>query len=478
MSDVVSGKSAGGDDKISPEDLVEASTDSELKIEDVAPSGATQPSGLTPRSSEGKKPRSKLMTGLTRNVFVLGAVSFFTDMSSEMIVPIRILFLVIVLRTPLPVAGLIEGIAESTSSLLKIVAGRLSDHPSRRKPLIFFGYTLSNGVKPILAFVTAWPIALILIFFDRVGKGVRGVPRDAMMADSTPREHMGKAFGFHRSMDTLGAAVGPLFTYFILFFTGGDLRAVFMWTLLPGILSVIVMVLFLRERRASALESRRQEAEGNIVNRNSEIENPKLEKRKFRASELGTRFWMFTIICTIFALGNSSDAFIFLRTTELETSIAAVPLIYFAYNLVYAALATPLGVLSDRWGRIPVLMFGFFAFGLVYLGWAYATQGWEAWVLFVIYGIYAAATEGVAKAFITDLVPKEARGTAIGWFSGMTGFASLPANVIGGWLWGIASAPATFIFGAWMSGLALGLLIAWLPWLRSKPNVEMTPAVS
>jgi len=401
-----------------------------------------------------------MRAGITRNVFVLGMVSFFTDVSSEMIIPVRILFLVLVLRTPLPIAGLIEGVAESTASLLKIVSGRLSDRVSRRKPLILFGYSLSNLVKPLLALVNTWPVALFFIFLDRVGKGVRGSPRDAMMADSTPRQYMGKAFGFHRSMDTLGAAVGPLLAFIILLATSGDIRAVFAWTLIPGVLSVLVILLFLREKKPKA-----DAAAATVAVKNEE---PKL-KPAIKASQLGTRFWMFTTISTVFAIGNSSDAFIFLKTAGLESSVEAVPLIYFLYNLVYAALATPLGALSDRWGRLPVLVGGYLAFGMVYLGWAYANTGGQALVLFVIYGVYAAANEGVAKAFVADMIPREARGTAMGWFNGMIGFAALPANVIGGWLWGVASSTATFLFGALMSGIAVALVIAWLPWLRSKP---------
>ena len=411
-------------------------------------------------------PLARMRAGISRNVFVLGMVSFFTDVSSEMIVPVRILFLVLVLRTPLPIAGLIEGIAESTASFLKIMSGRMSDRVSRRKPLILFGYSLSNLVKPLLALVNTWPVAMLFIFLDRVGKGVRGSPRDAMMADSTPRKYMGKAFGFHRSMDTLGAAVGPLLAYIILVATSGDLRAVFAWTLIPGVLSVLVILLFLREKKPKAEEAAATAAKP--------VE-PKL-KPAIKASQLGTRFWMFTTISTVFAVGNSSDAFIFLKTAGLESSVEAVPLIYFLYNLVYAALATPLGALSDKWGRLPVLVGGYIAFGMVYLGWAYANTGGQALVLFVIYGIYAAANEGVAKAFVADMIPKEARGTAMGWFNGMIGFAALPANVIGGWLWGMASSTATFLFGALMSGIAVALVIAWLPWLRSKPaTAEATP---
>jgi len=413
---------------------------------------------------------SRSLAGISRNVVVLGMVSFFTDVSSEMIIPVRILFLVLVLRTPLPLAGLIEGVAESTASLLKIFSGRLADRPSRRRPLIIFGYGVSNTVKPLLSLVYTWPPALLLIFLDRVGKGVRGSPRDAMMADSTERRYMGKAFGFHRSMDTLGAAVGPLITFAILLLTSGDIRAVFAWTAIPGVLSILVLLIFLRDRKPKAQPE--QSTQAVVEGKKPEV----IPRPTFKASELGTPFWMFTAISTIFAVGNSSDAFIFLKTAGLESSIAAVPLIYFLYNLVYAALATPLGALSDKWGRLPVLITGYGAFGLVYLGWAYANAGWNAWVLFIVYGVYAAATEGVAKAFVTDMVPKEARGTAMGWFNGMVGFSALPANVIGGWLWAVASSTATFMFGALMSGIALALLIAWLPWLRPKRKPAALPA--
>lgn len=394
--------------------------------------------------------------GLTRNVFVLGMVSLFTDISSEMIVPVRILFLVGVLNTPLALAGLIEGVAESTASLLKIVSGRLADQVSERKPMILFGYALSNGIKPVLGFVNGWVPALGLIFIDRVGKGVRSSPRDALLADSAPAEYRGKAFGFHRAMDTLGAAIGPLFAVLILALSNNDLRQVFFWTALPGVISVIIVLVFLRERR-------REKPPKPVVR----VQTPWPERWR-QMTALGSRFWMFTAISTIFAVGNSSDAFIFLRTEGLEGRLEAVPLIYFGYNLVYAALATPLGVLSDRWGRVPVLVAGYGAFGLVYAGWAVANQSWQGWALFLVYGIYAAATDGVGKALITDVVPKAQRGTAMGWFNGMTGFSALPANVIGGWLWSSFGPSATFGFGAWLGFVAMFLMLAWAPWLLGK----------
>jgi MFS family permease len=181
---------------------------------------------------------------------------------------------------------------------------------------------------------------------------------------------------------------------------------------------------------------------------------------------LGPRFWLFAAVASVFALGNSSDAFLFLRTEGLEASLAAVPLIYFVFNLVYATLATPLGALSDRFGRLPVLAVGYGAFALVYLGWVHASVGWQAWALFVVYGVYYAATDGVARAFVCDLVPEARKGAALGWFNGLVGFAALPANVIGAWLWSQWGAQATFAMGAWLGAVALGLLLAWWPWLK------------
>lgn len=426
---------------------------------------AEQPRGLFGR----------LKAGISRNVFLLGIVAFFTDVASEMIVPIRIVFLVLILRTPLPIAGLIEGIAESTSSLLKIISGRMSDRPSRRAPLVLFGYVISNGVKPLLAFVTGWQSALALIFFDRVGKGLRSSPRDAMMADATPKKYLGKAFGFHRSMDTFGAAVGPLLTYIILLASSGDIQAIFAWSGVPGAMAILVMLIFMRVHKEKRLATSEAEAAVQAAQADDEKrEAAMVERPKIKASQLGVRFWMFTVISTIFAIGNSSDSFIFLRTADLDASVIVLPLLYFAYNMVYAILATPLGSLSDKWGRIPVMIMGYASFAFVYVGFALATQIWQTWALFLIYGIYAAATDGVSRAFVADMIPKTVRGTAMGWFNGMTGFSALPANIIGGWLWSVAGAPATFIFGAWMSLLALLLAIAWMPWLKKKDEEAET----
>ena len=426
------------DDPRTEEELV-------LEVEDLTSRPNLRPSSFVLRLREG----------ISRNVFVLGVVSFFTDVASEMIVPIRSLFLYTLLLTPAPIIGLIEGLAEAASSLLKVASGVASDRTGARKPFILFGYSLSGLAKPFLALVSGWLPALLIIFGDRVGKGIRTSPRDALLADSTEPRYMGKAFGFHRSLDTLGAALGPLLTALILTLFNNDYRAVFAWTSIPGVLAVFVILIFLRERRRT-VDGGRSTAEDHSLSPQSSVLSP----------PLGPRFWMFTAIASLFALGNSSDAFVFLRANSLGESLVGVALIYAAYNIVYALLATPLGALSDRWGRLPVLLSGYVAFGLVYAGWALATQSWNAWILFVLYGVYTAATEGVARAFVTDLVPVEARGTALGWFNGLTGLAILPANLIGGWLWASFTPSATFWWGAFISLLAVALMVAWLPWLR------------
>jgi MFS family permease len=415
----------------------------------------------TPPAEKTKPKRGGWRAGISRLVVVLGLASLFTDISSEMIMPLRLLFLVQVLGTPLALAGLIEGMAEGITSILKLFTGRLADQPTRRAPLVILGVALSNLIKPVLALVTSWPQALGVILLDRSGKSIRSSPRDAMIADSTDAQHRGKAFGLHRGMDTLGAAIGPLAAVLILTLSPANMRDVFAWTALPGALAILVVLLFLRAPRPQPQKA----APAASATQTASAAQP-APASAAGAGALGARFWLFVAISTVFALGNSSDAFIFLRTEGLEQSLTAVPLLYFAFNLFYALLSTPLGALSDRWGRLPVLLAGYAAFALVYMGWATATQSWQAWWLFPFYAIYYAATEGVARAFVGDLVPRARRGTALGWFNGLTGVSAIPANLLSGWLWVRWGPTAAFGFSAWAALVALGLLIAWWPWLR------------
>lgn len=387
--------------------------------------------------------------GLNRNVVVLGLVSFFTDISSEMLVPIRFIFLLRWLGTPLALAGLIEGLSEAAASVLKVAVGRRTDQVPRRSPMITLGYGLSNLAKPLIGFVGAWQPALALLLADRVGKAIRSAPRDTIIADSVPREYRGKAFGFHRAMDTFGAALGPLATALILRVTDNNLAAVFRWTIVPGLIAVVIVPLFLRE------PPRTQPATAATPGAPASL------------TPLGTRFWAFSVIWALFSLGNSSDSFIFLRSVDIDSQLMLVPLFYAGFNIAYALAATPLGSLSDVLGRLPLLVFSLVVFGCTYLGWSAATRPWQIAQLFVLYGLYYAGTEGVARAFVADLVPQGRRGTAMGWFTALTGIAMLPANLLAAYLWSNVGKQAPFVYGAGMAFAAALLLLICYPWLRA-----------
>jgi MFS family permease len=367
-------------------------------------------------------------------------VSLFTDISTEMLVPALPLFLTTVLGAPMTVVGLIEGIAESTASVLRSFAGWLSDRAGRRKPLLVFGYSLSNITKPLLALTGSWEQVLLVRFVDRLGKGLRGAPRDALIADSVAPEQRGLAFGFHRSLDTVGAALGPLVAFAVLATRPEDYRAVFWIATIPGALAILIAGFFVRDlpRFPQARLLPRVTIRG-----------------------LGRPFAIFTAIITLFALGNSSDAFLILRAKNLGMPTATIPLAYFGFNVVYASLSTPAGALSDRWGRRRVLIVGYVVFALVYLGFAVASGPsgrWTAWLLFLVYGTYYALTEGIQRAFIVDLVRPESLATALGVFASATGLALLPASLVAGLLWDRVGPSAPFFYGGVMAASAALLL--------------------
>jgi MFS family permease len=371
-------------------------------------------------------------------VLAAGAMSLFTDIASEMVVPVLPLFLTGVLGAPVVAVGLIEGVAESTASLLRVVAGWISDRTGRRKPLMLIGYSLGNLTKPLLALSATWPQVLVIRFGDRLGKGIRGAPRDALIADSVAPALRGRAFGFHRSMDTAGAAIGPLLAAATLALASGNPRAVFWIASVPGIASVVIGLLFLRERGAGATDA---------------------AAPRLGFSNLGRPFLTFTAISTLFALGNSSDAFLILRAQDVGMATAAIPIAYFGFNVLYSLLSTPAGMLSDRWGRRPLLVVGFAAFTLVYVGFALATNALTVAALFLGYSVFYAFTEGVGRALIADLVPSELRATALGTYATATGVALLPASLIAGALWQAVGPWAPFAYGSALSGLALLLLM-------------------
>lgn len=379
--------------------------------------------------------------GLGPTIWVAGWVSLLTDASSEMIVPILPLFLTTVLGVGAGSIGIIEGIAESTASVLKLFSGWLSDRLGRRKPLMVLGYGLSNLTKPVLAVSGTWGQVLAIRFADKVGKGLRGAPRDALIANATTQSQRGKAFGFHRAMDTLGAAVGPLLAFAVLSVHRQDYRLIFWISAIPGFLAVVILFVFLRERRPT-------------VATQSAVAAP-----KFGVALLGWRFLAFCAIASLFALGNSSDAFLILRAQNVGMATNLIPLAYFLFNAVYSLAAMPAGILSDRVGRRVVMVIGYLIFAIIYLGFGFARNSGVIWGLFIAYGLYYALTEGIQKAHVSDLVPAHLRGMAIGTFSAMTGLAALPASVMAGVLWQWIGPQATFTVSSALAGAAAILLI-------------------
>ncbi|MCL6517077.1 MAG: MFS transporter [Alicyclobacillus sp.] len=376
-------------------------------------------------------------------MFVTGLVSLFTDLSSEMIVPVLPLFLTAVLHVQAGEIGVIEGIAESTASVLKLFSGWLSDQMGRRKPLMLAGYGFSNLIKPLFAVCTSWGQVLFIRFADRFGKGVRGAPRDALIADAATEADRGRAFGFHRAMDTLGAALGPLTAFAVLAALPGHYRMVFWVSAVPGVIAVLLLLVFLREPRTPAPAHRRRG----------------LPRFGFRA--LGGRFMGFSLIAALFALGNSSDAFLILRAQDVGMRAELIPLAYFTFNATYAVFAMPAGVLSDRIGRRGVLVLGYLIFAAIYLGFGVVTSPAGVWALFAVYGLYYAATEGIQKAYVADLVPSGQRGMAMGTFNAIIGLAALPASVVAGALWQAFGPLATFGVSAVCALLAAVLLMVF-----------------
>lgn len=381
-------------------------------------------------------------SGLGRNVFAAGLVSFFMDVSSEMVYPLVPLFLANILGVNKSVIGLIEGIAESTASLLKVFSGWYSDRIGRRKGLMGVGYAVSVLSRPLIALAVVWQHILASRFIDRLGKGIRTAPRDAIIAESSNPDVMGRAFGFHRAMDTLGAVLGPALAFFLLSLFAGDFRKVFWVSMIPGIIAVL-LILFLIKEKKKALPERH--------------ERPKLTLAHF-----DWRFKFFLVITTLFAVGNSSDFFLILRSQQLGISTAMIPVVYLTFNLVYALSAIPAGMAADRFGKKKVVLIGFILFTLIYYGFAVAGSPAAVWALFSLYGIFMGLTEGVQKAFLTTIIPPDFKATAFGVYNTAIGLALFPASLIGGWLWDRVSPAATFYFGSAMAAVSILLFIVFI----------------
>jgi MFS family permease len=382
--------------------------------------------------------------GLNPNVFFLGIVSLLTDISSEMIFTLVPLFLFNVLSIGTPIIGLVGGLSESADAIFRIFSGWLSDRVGKRKPLAVWGYSLSTIAKPFMYLATSWGAVLAIKLSDRVGKGIRTSPRDALVADSVSAGERGRGFGLHRAMDTFGAFLGLAIAAVIIYqVQGGELvlnLKTYQWLVVvgvvPAVLAVLVLLFFVRDRRSSA------------GNTGSQVGLK-------RTGGFDTRFKLFLAIMAVFTLGNSSDFFVILRAQNLGSSVLSVVLMLVVFNLTYTVTALPAGILSDRLGRRWVITLGWFIYALVYLGFALASELWQVWLLFAGYGVYYGVVEGVARAFVADLVPEKKRGTAYGLYHGVAGLALLPASLIAGWLWQAYSPAAPFYFGAGLAFLAM-----------------------
>jgi MFS family permease len=393
----------------------------------------------------------KRILGFSPNVFFLGIVSLLTDISSEMIFTLVPLFLSNVLGVATTIVGLVGGLSDSTDAIFRIVSGWFSDKIGQRKLLAVAGYSLSTVVKPLMYLANTWGAVLAIRFGDRVGKGIRSSPRDALVASSVLPSERGKGFGFHRAMDTTGAALGLILAAIIIYLVqGGGLELSlksYHWLVLigiiPAVLGVIVLLIFVREKRG-------EEGSGSTP-------KPGLPTAK---GGFDIRFKIFLAITAVFTLGNSSDFFVILRAQNLDVPLIQVTLMLVLFNAVYAVTALPMGMLSDKLGRRRVIALGWFIYALVYLGFALASSIWQAWLLFAIYGIYYGVVEGVARAFVADLVPEGKRGTAYGLFQGVTGLMLLPASLIAGWFWQVLNPSVPFYFGAGLAFLAMVGILA------------------
>ncbi len=366
------------------------------------------------------------------NTFFIGLLSFFGGISQDIFIPILPLYLANVLHFDKEFIGLTEGLVTSSASIFRFVSGYLSDKLGKNKPIVFLGYFLSFISRPLLAVFTASFAVLGLRFLDGIGKGIKDSPKDALIANSTETKTRGKGFGIVRALDTLGSVAGPLLLFALLYFLQSNnlkYHYIFFITAIPLIFTLSILTFFVRETPIIQLK--------------------KSDEKKY---SLPKQFYAFLGIVLLFSLGNSSDTFLILRAQNIGVTLLAIPLVYALFNFIYATASIPLGSLSDRIGREKVILLGWVAYSLTYFGFGFAQKTIEIWLLFAFYGIYYATTEGVAKAFIADLVISEHRGRAYGIYNALVGLFTLPASLIAGLMWDKLNSAAPFFFGA---GIAL-----------------------
>lgn len=381
-------------------------------------------------------------------VWALGAVSFFTDVSSEMIYPLMPAFLAGALGASAAQIGLIEGLAETTASLLKIISGAWADRSRRRKPLVLLGYGLSGAMRPLIGLAPTWLTVLGLRFTDRIGKGIRSAPRDALIADVTPPNRRGAAFGIHRAMDHAGAVVGPLLAMLLLNVFSLPIRHVFLWAALPALLAMFVIVYGVREKHVSPIPR--------AQDRDSAQEKP---APLLRWSALPARFKRVLLILILFTLGNSTDAFLLLRLNEAGVAPGWIASLWAALHVVKMTATTWGGRLADRVPRLYLMAVGWLIYAMVYVGFARISQPSALIAVFLSYGLYFGLTEPAEKAWVADSVPAELRGTAFGYYHLAIGIGALPASLLFGAIWKWAGSSAAFLTGAALAAFAAVLVL-------------------
>ncbi len=382
--------------------------------------------------------QNKKILGLPRNVFAAGLVSLFMDISSEMIYPLLPIFLTTVLGASKATLGIIEGIAESTASILKVFSGWLSDKMGKRKLLMGIGYGVSVLSRPIMATSASWGEVLTARFVDRFGKGVRTAPRDAIIADSVENNSLGKAFGFHRAMDTIGAVIGPAIAFLVLALFLNNFRLVFWLSIIPGIIAVLLIIFFITEKKHV------REMTG----------LPKLTFKDFNGN-----FKKYILVIAVFSIGNSSDAFLILRAENIGVSKELIPIIYLVFNLVYSLSSAPMGILADKIGMRKMILSGFLFYAAIYAGLAFATNQLHIWGLFILYGLFKGTSEGAQRAYLANIAPPERKATAFGIYHTAIGLALLPASIIAGALWDKIGPEATFLYGTVTALIAFVLFV-------------------
>jgi len=403
---------------------------------------------------------SSRFRGLSGNVFALSLVSLLNDTSSEIIYPLLPAFLALTLGASPFAIGLIEGLAESVASLLKLFSGYLSDKFQRRKLPVFLGYSLASLTRPFLAFVASWPQVLVVRVSDRIGKGIRGAPRDALLASSVPVESRGFAFGFNRAADHLGAVFGPIIAYLLLSRMAADptsptareFQNVFLYASVPVVIGLFVIVFFVKEKPHHSAEY-----------------DTRPKKIKLSLSGFDANFKRFLVVIALFTLSNSTDAFLLLRAEQSGIPPAVLPLLWMALHMSKVASSLVGGHLSDSIGRRKMIIAGWIVYALVYAGFAFVSSAWQAWALFVVYGVYFGLTEGAEKAFVADMVEDEKRGTAYGLYNLAFGITVFPASLIFGAIWNQFGAPSAFLLSSLISLAAAASLLT----VRSPDRSEL-----